>query len=103
MANLLNGNTFYIDTAFASTVDDLVRSQALAAYIVVTATAASGRIVLGDVGANSSQIKLDLRVETSGHTEIFRFPENPVLFPNGIRVISLTNAVASIIIKNPGG
>lgn len=103
MANNLNGNSFYVDSAYSTSADDLVRSQALVAYVLVTATAANGRIVLGDVGANSSQIKLDLRVETSGHSEPFRFAENPILFPNGIRVISITNAVATIIIKNSGG
>lgn len=103
MANTLNGNSFYVDTAFNTSAEDLVRSQALVAYVIVTATGANGRIVLGDVGANSSQTKIDLRVEVSGHSEIFRFAENPVLFPNGVRVLSLSNAVASIIIKNPGG
>ena len=103
MANTLNGNTFYVDSAFSTSADDLARSQALVAYVTVTSTSANGRIVLGDVGANSSQLKLDLRVEVSGHSEIFRFAENPILFPNGIRVISLTNAIATVIIKNPGG
>lgn len=101
--NILNGNTFYIDTAYVTTADDLTRSQLMVAYIMVTATAANGRIVLGDVGANSTQKKLDLRVPTSGATEIFRFSENPALFPNGLRVFTLTNAVATVIIKNPGG
>lgn len=99
MANILNGNTFYIDTAGS---EDLVRKQALVAYIVVTATGANARIVLNDVGTNPV-VKLDLRVATAGTTEIFRFEEKPLLFPNGIRVSTLTNAVATLVISNPGG
>lgn len=101
--NQLNGNTFYIDTAFSSSADDLVRSQTLVAYITVTATGANAILTLSDVGANSTQTKLNLRVAASGTTQLFRFPEYPVLFPNGIRVMTLTNAIATVIIKNPGG
>ncbi len=103
MANILNGNTFYVDSAFTTSADDLIRSQALVAYVVVTATASGGSLVLGDVGANNTQIKLNFKVDVANHSEIFRFAENPVLFPNGIRVLGLTNAIATIIIKNPGG
>ncbi len=102
MANVLNNNTFYIDTAFASSADDLVRKNALVAYIIVTATAASGRIVLSDVGA-SPDLKLDLRVATSGATQEFSFVDNPVVFPNGIRVSTLSNAIATVVLRNPGG
>lgn len=102
MANVLNGNTFYIDSVHSSDSDDLVRKQALIAYIAVTATGANGRIVLTDVGA-PSDIKLDLRVEVSGHTELFRFDEVPVIFPNGVRVSVLSNAVATLVIRNSGG
>jgi len=102
MANVLNNNTFYIDTAFSSSSDDLVRKNALVAYILVTATAANGRIVLSDV-ASSPDLKLDLRVATSGASQEFIFVDNPVVFPNGIRVSVLTNAIATIVLRNPGG
>lgn len=102
MANVLNGNSFYVDTAFTNSADDLVKKQALVVYIAVTATAANGRIVLGDVAA-SPDLKIDLRVATSGTTQLFSFVDNPVIFPNGIRVITLTNAVATVVLRNPGG
>lgn len=101
--NTLNGNSFYIDTAFVSSSDDLVRSQVLVAYILVTSTAANGIITLGDVGASSTFKKLEIRIPEAGKTELLRFAENPILFPSGIRVLSLTNTVATVIIKNPGG
>ena len=102
MANTLNGNTFYIDTQGSTSDHDLVRKQALVVYVTVTATAANGRIVLSDVGA-APIIKMDLRVPVSGATEIFRFAEKPITFPNGIRVSTLTNAVATVVIVTPGG
>lgn len=102
MANTFNGNTFYVDSAHSSSADDLLRKGVLVAYVNVTATAANGRIVLGDVG-NDPQKKLDLRVAVSGDSQLFRFDANPVLFPNGIQVITLANAIATIVLRNPGG
>lgn len=102
MANVLNGNTWYVDTQYTSEADDLVRKQALVAYILVTATGANGKLVLADSSSNPA-IKFDLRVPVSGTTEIFRFEAKPALFPNGIRALTLTNAVATVVIVNPGG
>ena len=98
MANLLNGNTFYID----ATSPDLDRKQVLVTYIALTATGANAILVLSDVGT-APQKKLELRVATSGTTQLFRFTDSPVLFPNGISVTTLTNAVATLVIKNSGG
>lgn len=102
MANTLNGNTFYVDTAFSSSADDLVKKQVLVDYIVVTATGANGRIVIADVGTNPV-VKLDLRVATANTSEIFRFAEKPLRFPNGITITLLANAVATIVTETPGG
>lgn len=102
MANVLNGNTWFVDTQYTSEADDLVRKQLLVVYVTVTATGANGRIVLGDSGPNPAT-KFDLRVAAAGTTEIFRLDLKPALFPNGIRAITLSNAVATIVIQNPGG
>jgi hypothetical protein len=92
MANVLNGNTWFADTVHSNDADDLVRKQTLVTYIIVTTTGANARIVLGDSSGNTAT-KLDLRVSESGVSKLFRFDGNPVLFPNGIRVLTLTNAV----------
>lgn len=102
MANISNGNTFYVDTAFSLESDDLARTNTLVTYVIVTATAANGKIVLGDAVTNST-IKMDLRVPTSGSSVMFRFDVSPVIFPKGIRVVQLANAVATIVFKNAGG
>lgn len=102
MANIQNGNSFYIDTVHVTDGDDLTRKNVLVAYVTVTATAANGRVVLGDAGTDP-QTKLDLRVVTSEVTEHFRYDSAPIIFPNGIRVMTLTSAVATVVFKNAGG
>lgn len=98
MANLRNGNTYYIDSTA-----EILDEKALVVYIIVTATAANGRIVLADLGNGTAQTKLDLRVATSGDSEAFPFDAYPVLFPNGIRVVTLSNAVATLVLTKAGG
>lgn len=102
MANIQNGNSFYIDTAHVTDADDLTRKNVLVAYVVVTATAANGRIVLGDAGTDP-QTKLDLRVAALGTSQLFRYDAAPIIFPNGIRVMTVSNAVATVVFKNAGG
>lgn len=101
MANQQNGSTFYIDTAHSTDTDDLEKKNALVSYVVVTATAANGRIVLGDVGSNGAT-KVDLRVPVSGQSILFHFRNSPMNFPNGIKVLTLANAVATVGITNTG-
>src|SRR5262245_48370533 len=102
MANVLNGNTFYIDTQGSTTEDDLVRKQTLVTYITITSTGANGRVVLSDVGTNPTT-KIDLRVAVANTSELFRYAEKPLMFPNGIKVSVLTNAVVTVVIANAGG
>jgi hypothetical protein len=102
MANVLSGNTFYIDSQHAAPSDALDRKQVIVTHIIVTSTASSGRIVLVD-NNNSADIKLDLRLKDGGESKHFDFEESPVLFPNGIKVPVLANAIATLIIRSPGG
>jgi hypothetical protein len=94
MANVQIGNSWYIDTAYASAADDLARRVSVY-YIVVTATAAGAILVLSD--PSSSSVKVELRVPTSGSSQVFRFDQLPLVFPNGVRVTTLTNAKATLI------
>lgn len=91
MANAVQGNTIYID----STGD--VRTTPTKVYmIVVTATAASCVLALADAG--SSVAKINLRVVTSGASQLFDFSANPLFFPNGIEVTTITNGVATLVL-----
>lgn len=101
MANIQNGSTFYVDTAHSTDADDLAKKNTLVSYIIVTSTAANGRIVLGDVGSNAGS-KADLRVPEAGKSVMFHFRVSPMNFPNGIKVLTLVNAVATIGMTNTG-
>jgi hypothetical protein len=95
LANTLNGNTWYIDTAHASADDDL-SGTFFVFYIVVTATGANAVLELADAG-DTVMSKIKLGVATSGASQTFRFDNFPIRFPNGIRVKTLTNAVATLV------
>lgn len=96
MANVRSANTFYIDTQRTSDSDDLLVKGLAVSTIVVTATAANGRLVLKDPVATPIT-KLDLQVPTSGESVLFDFNLVPVLFPNGLSATTLTNAVATVV------
>lgn len=96
MANVTSGNVIYVDSTGDLTTDTNKRI----AYVSLTATGANGRIVIREVG-NSNPIKLDLRVVTSGATQVFDFSRKPVIFATGINVGTLSNAVCSIIVTGP--
>lgn len=100
MANTRNGNTFYIDTQYSAAADELAVKNIRITGVIVTATGASGRVVLGD---SSVATKLDLRVATSGETMQFYFDVHPVNFSTSIRPTTLSNAVVTCIIEEARG
>lgn len=97
MANTRSANTYYVDTQYA-TNEELAVTNIAVLGVTVSATAASAQVVLADASSGSPK-KLDLRVATSGESKHFDFSESPILFPNGIRPLTLTNAVATVIIR----
>ena len=96
MANVVNGNTIYIDST--GTIASTVGMKA--AFISVTATGANAVLVLQDTTTTSN--KADLRVATSGETKVFDFSRAPIQFPNGIIISTLTNAIATIVFRRQG-
>jgi hypothetical protein len=94
MANVRNSNTFYIDTQYSGASDELAVKNLRITHVIVTATAANGRIVLAD---SSVATKVDLRVATSGASQVFDFSANPLVFSTSVRPTTLTNAVATCI------
>lgn len=99
--NQINGSTFYIDTVHSTDADDYVKKNALVAWVSVTTTGVNGRIVLSDVGANNP-VKIELRIPEANKTVLFHFRSSPMLFSNGIKVLTLTNAVATAGITQTG-
>lgn len=103
MANVRSGNIWYVDTAHSAASDDLSGSVMVTGAII-TSSAAAGRIVLAD--ASTGAVKLDLRLaaingNTSGDTRPIPFPDS-VMFPNGIKVSTLTTAVGTFFIRDAG-
>lgn len=90
MANVRVGNSVYVDST-----GNLGTDPVKVVRILVTATAASAVVVLADAAASSK--KFDLRVATSGETVQFDFTLSPVLFPGGVKVVTLTNAIVTVI------
>jgi hypothetical protein len=90
MANAQNANTFYIDATGA-----LNTRRTSVYYVVVTATAANAILELVTSGNDTK--KANLRVATSGDSAVFDFTSKPILFPDGVKVGTLTNAVATLI------
>lgn len=100
MANTANGNTFYIDTQYSGASDDLAR-PALVQAIFVTATAANAQVVLSDVTAATVK-KVDLRVAAAGTSQLFSLLNCEIAFPNGIRVSTLVNCIATVVFTKSG-
>ena len=96
MANVRSNNTHYIDSTGA-----LIDANVKVVGITLTATAANAVLLLKNYA--DSRSKIDLRVATSGATEFFNFAETPLVFPDGIYVKTLTNAIATLIYNNSGG
>lgn len=95
MANAVNSNTVYVDSTGDISIG--TDKNIKVSYIVVTATGASAVLVLED-NQTTDVKKLDLRVATDGESKIFDFSSKPLVFPNGINVETLTNAIATLVI-----
>jgi hypothetical protein len=90
VANLQCGNLYYIDSTAT------LAKRALRIYsITITATAASAILKLED--ATVSGTIFDGRVATSGDSVLFDYADQPLVLPNGLKVATVTNAVATIV------
>ncbi len=91
MANVRNGNTYYIDATTELAVPGIK-----VAYVIVTATSANAILNLQDV--TTAVNKINLRVATSGETQVFDFSECPLYFPNGVIPSTVTNCNATLVL-----
>lgn len=97
MANVRSGNNHYVDTAGVLTSEKNVRVS----NIIITATAANAVVAFQD--ASGTYDVLNLRVVTSGATQQFTFLDTPLLFPIGVKVSTLTNAIVMVIYTKASG
>lgn len=97
MANQRSGNILYVD----STGSADITSTVYVIGIVLTPTAAGGRIVLAN-RLSAGQTKIDLRAATSGESKDLDLTTRPMIFEDGINVSTLSNAVATIFTSTTG-
>lgn len=98
MANTRNTNTYWVDTTGSLTVE---KNTAVMA-IILTASGGAGVLRLGDdVSGASYPPKIEVQV-ASGSTIHVPLADNPISFPNGIRVITATNCRATLILRSGG-
>lgn len=97
MANTQNGNSLYIDStgAVGPTQNVLVTA------ITVTPSGGAATAELSD-NSSPTVLKFNLQVPSGIETQQYFFEENPVLFPNGVNVTTLTNAIVTVVFKRQG-
>lgn len=96
MANVRSGTTWFVDStgSLAASQDQFYVSQ-----IIISGSHASsiGNIVLKDISP-SANIKFTLYVP-AGQTYVLDFSKDPQAFYGGINVSTLSNVVATIVVK----
>jgi hypothetical protein len=92
MANVSAGNSSYVDATGVLKSDKGTK----VAYVVLTATAANAVLVLQD-NAGTPVNKCNFKVATDGSSQTFDFSSNPIVFPNGVKASTVTNAIALVV------
>ena len=90
MANIRQANSHYVDATGV-----LVSDSIKLAGVIVTSTAANAVVEIADSAGTTLRLLLD--VADSGASQHFDFSQHPLLFPNGIKIKTLTNAKAMLI------
>lgn len=107
MANHKSGNLVYIDTVDLSISEPNIRLMG----VILNATSGSVNPVITLAEDNSSRsypALLTLSCQWEEKCKYYDFSRNPLVFPSGIRVSTLTSATATLIVdknrdKNNGG
>lgn len=95
MANVANSNTYFIDTAAVS-----LSGAITVIGVILTPTNSTNLLALGDDNSTSSYpTKLSLSSTTGISTY---FDLEPIYFPNGIRVKTVTACTATLILERQG-
>lgn len=94
MANVRNGNTFYVDTT--GTLDIGSARNMKIACIWMTSSTTGGGIVLTDT--TTGALKADLKVSLINDTKIIDCFDAKMVFPTGITV-TVTNATATLFLE----
>jgi hypothetical protein len=95
MANVRSGNTYYIDTASVSL--EIPGVQVLG--VILTGAGGAAELELADNVSGASYPKKLNAQAASGATIHLDLANSPIVFPNGIRVVTATATKATLILK----
>lgn len=105
MANIRNSNTIYLDTAStgtsAGTTGNFDLPNIKVDYIAIRATSANAVLILQDVTTGAT--KLNYSLQAADESDTIEFVHSPMVFPNGIAPTTMTNCVATLVVKETRG
>ena len=105
MANVRNGNTYYIDTVSSGASTCIESKDIQVVGILYHADTANQHFTLNDLsgtGASAGPIKLKVG-NTSAHETVFLdLADCPIRFPNGIWISQLDSGNLTLIISAKG-
>lgn len=106
MANVLNGNTFYVDAASSAgtTASFINEKDILVEAVTVSAGGSSGGVVLNDLkytNGTYSAGDAKLHLEAASRTSYMQyFNGTPIRFPNGVWVSSIdANVYVTLLVR----
>lgn len=105
MANVRNGNTFFIDTQYSVSTDELAKKGIRLVYLFVSSSSATNQLTLADSLSAATKINVQNinNQGNAGNSVLYDFNNNPMLFPNGIRPTKLQNCNATCVVIDPTG
>lgn len=109
MANIINGNTFYVDTASSAATDGsyLIGKDVQLLGVIFTSDTAGNTITINDIkqmndaaAPAAGSAKLVVSIGTADETVILRLGDSPIRFVSGIWVSAISsNSSATLIFK----
>ena len=96
MANVVSGNSVFIDSVGALNISD--KEGVGLIYATVSSTAGAASITIKDIGKGGSPFdKVILNVKDADDTKQFDWSRRPMIFSNGIEVTAITGCTATLV------
>ena len=109
MANVRNGNTFFVDTASnAGTLASFIEEKGIkVAFLSFTSNSIGDTLDLADLSPTSTAAgsdKIVVRDDDATDTQTLNMIGTPMVFPNGLWIKSISaGAKATIVLTSRGG
>lgn len=110
MANVRNGNTFYVDsTSSGGTATSFINEKQIkVSYIFFTTDNANDAFTINDLNPSTGNTAGDLKITgkeaTADDSVWYDFSTSPMVFPNGIWISTLTaGSRLTLVLSKAGG